>query len=375
MTKDFSKKPLLIELDLTFFSDKTEEPTEKKISDTRKKGSVARSQELSMAIQLLALFLSLRVFGNLAIERMLGIYRWSLGSVISDYIKSERRIPTVASVHGLMSDVYQQMLLIMLPFMLVGFFSGLFGTGLQFKFKVSTEPLKPSLSKFNPINGFKRMFSVQALMNLLVSIAKIVIIFFVAYSDIKSHENELFILYELDLTQAVALIVDLVIDIGIRISVIYLVVGFLDYFIQRIRFKNNIKMTKQEVRDEYKDEEGDPEIKGRQKQKMREVSQRRMMQQVPKADVVITNPTHIAVAIKYDADQAEAPVVVAKGEDFVAEKIKETARENNVEIVENKPLARALYTTVDINAQIPPELYQAVAEVLAVIYNKKHKRG
>jgi len=375
VTKDFSKKPLLIELDLTFFSDKTEEPTEKKISDTRKKGSVARSQELSMAIQLLALFLSLRVFGNFAIERMLGIYRWSLGSVISDYIKSERRIPTVASVHGLMSDVYQQMLLIMLPFMLVGFFSGLFGTGLQFKFKVSTEPLKPSLSKFNPINGFKRMFSVQALMNLLVSIAKIVIIFFVAYSDIKSHENELFILYELDLTQAVALIVDLVIDIGIRISVIYLVVGFLDYFIQRIRFKNNIKMTKQEVRDEYKDEEGDPEIKGRQKQKMREVSQRRMMQQVPKADVVITNPTHIAVAIKYDADQAEAPVVVAKGEDFVAEKIKETARENNVEIVENKPLARALYTTVDINAQIPPELYQAVAEVLAVIYNKKHKRG
>ena len=133
-------------------------------------------------------------------------------------------------------------------------------------------------------------------------------------------------------------------------------------------------MTKQEVKDEYKDSEGDPEIKGRQKQKMREVSQRRMMQDVPKADVVITNPTHIAVAIRYDESSLQAPVVLAKGEEIVAQRIKDTARENNIDIVENKPLARALYTTVDVGAEIPPELYQAVAEVLAVIYNKKRKR-
>lgn len=375
MTDDVCQKPLLLELDLTFFSDKTEEPTAKKISDTRKKGSVARSQELSMAVELLALFLSLRIFGQWALGRLLGIYRWSISSLIPDYIKSERRIPTVASMHTLMSDVYEQMLIVMIPFMAAGFLSALFGTGLQFSFKISTDPLKPKLDKFNPVNGFKRMFSKQALVNLLISIAKIAIVFFVAYSVIKGHLNEIFILYELDLMQALALIVDLVIDVGIRISIVYLVLGFADFFYQKRKFRNDIKMTKQEVKDEYKDSEGDPEIKGRQRQKMREVSQKRMMQQVPKADVVITNPTHIAVAIQYDAEKSDAPLVVAKGEELVAQRIKEVARDNNVEIVENKPLARALYTTVEIGAQIPPELYQAVAEVLAVIYNKKHKRG
>ncbi len=374
MTKDVCQKSLLLKLDLTFFSDKTEEPTAKKISDTRKKGSVARSQELSMAIELLVLFIALKAFGKWAVGKLLEIYRWSLSSALPDYINSERRIPTVASMSTLLSDVYKQMLVVMIPFMAAGFLSALLGTGLQFSFKVSTEPLKPKLDKFNPVNGFKRMFSKQALVNLLISIAKIAIIFFVAYSVIKGHLNEIFILYELDLMQAVSLVVNLVMDVGIRISVVYVILGFLDFFYQKRKFKNDIKMTKQEVKDEYKDTEGDPEIKGRQRQKMREVSQRRMMQQVPKADVVITNPTHIAVAIQYDSEHSEAPRVTAKGEELVAQRIKEVARENNVDIVENKPLARALYTTVDIGAEIPPELYQAVAEVLAVIYNKKHKR-
>lgn len=374
MTKDVCQKSLLLKLDLTFFSDKTEEPTAKKISDTRKKGSVARSQELSMAIELLVLFIALKAFGKWAVGKLLEIYRWSLSSALPDYINSERRIPTVASMSTLLSDVYKQMLVVMIPFMAAGFLSALLGTGLQFSFKVSTEPLKPKLDKFNPVNGFKRMFSKQALVNLLISIAKIAIIFFVAYSVIKGHMNEIFILYELDLMQAVSLVVNLVMDVGIRISVVYVILGFLDFFYQKRKFKNDIKMTKQEVKDEYKDTEGDPEIKGRQRQKMREVSQRRMMQQVPKADVVITNPTHIAVAIQYDSEHSEAPRVTAKGEELVAQRIKEVARENNVYIVENKPLARALYTTVDIGAEIPPELYQAVAEVLAVIYNKKHKR-
>jgi flagellar biosynthetic protein FlhB len=374
LTKDVCQKSLLLKLDLTFFSDKTEEPTAKKISDTRKKGSVARSQELSMAIELLVLFIALKAFGKWAVGKLLEIYRWSLSSALPDYINSERRIPTVASMSTLLSDVYKQMLVVMIPFMAAGFLSALLGTGLQFSFKVSTEPLKPKLDKFNPVNGFKRMFSKQALVNLLISIAKIAIIFFVAYSVIKGHLNEIFILYELDLMQAVSLVVNLVMDVGIRISVVYVILGFLDFFYQKRKFKNDIKMTKQEVKDEYKDTEGDPEIKGRQRQKMREVSQRRMMQQVPKADVVITNPTHIAVAIQYDSEHSEAPRVTAKGEELVAQRIKEVARENNVDIVENKPLARALYTTVDIGAEIPPELYQAVAEVLAVIYNKKHKR-
>ncbi len=148
-------------------------------------------------------------------------------------------------------------------------------------------------------------------------------------------------------------------------------VGIADYAYQKFRFNEEMKMTKQEVKDEYKNTEGNPEIKGRQRQRMREASRRRMMQDVPKADVVITNPTHLAVAIKYEPELNKAPIVLAKGEDYLAQKIRELAKENRIEIVENKPLARMLYANVDVGSEIPPELYQAVAEILAMVYNMK----
>ena len=170
------------------------------------------------------------------------------------------------------------------------------------------------------------------------------------------------------MNQAVTLIGSIIINTGLKISFVYLVVGIADYAYQKHKFNEDMKMTKQEVKDEYKNSEGDPQIKGKQKQRMREASQRRMMQDVPKADVVITNPTHLAIALKYDAEVSEAPVVVAKGEDYVALKIKEVAQENNIAIVENKPLARMLFSNVDIGSEIPPELYQSVAEILAMIY-------
>ena len=152
-----------------------------------------------------------------------------------------------------------------------------------------------------------------------------------------------------------------------------MIIAFLDYFYQKWKFNEDMKMTKQEVKDEYKNQEGDPQVKGKQKQRMREASMRRMMQQLPEADVVITNPTHYAVAIKYDPDKFDAPYVLAKGEDFLAQRIKEIAKENNIEIVENKPLARMLYANVDIGGLVPPELYQAVAEVLAFVYHLQGK--
>ena len=164
-----------------------------------------------------------------------------------------------------------------------------------------------------------------------------------------------------------------VIDVGLKISLVYLVIGIADFAYQKFKFKDDMKMTKQEVKDEYKNTEGDPQIKGRQRRKMQEVSQKRMMQDVPKADVVITNPTHLAVAVQYDADASPAPIVIAKGADFVAQKIKEVAKDNQIEIVENKPLARMLYANVDIGAQIPPELYQAVAEVLVFVYKAQNR--
>ena len=165
---------------------------------------------------------------------------------------------------------------------------------------------------------------------------------------------------------------EVVLNAGLKISIAYLMIGIADYIYQKYKFREDMKMTKQDVKDEFKNTEGNPEIKGRQRQKMREVSQRRMMQDVPKADVVITNPTHYAVAVQYDAEKAKAPIVLAKGEDFLAQKIKEVAKENHVEIVENKPLARMLYANVDVGQEIPPELYQAVAEVLAMVYNMKN---
>ena len=162
------------------------------------------------------------------------------------------------------------------------------------------------------------------------------------------------------------------IDVGFRISLVYMIVGIADFVYQKHKFNEDMKMTKQEVKDEFKNTEGDPQIKGRQRRKMQEVSQKRMMQDVPKADVVITNPTHFAVALRYDTKESTAPVVVAKGADFVAQKIKEIARDNQIEIVENKPLARMIYHNVDVGAEIPPELYQAVAEVLAYVYRLKN---
>ena len=260
----------------------------------------------------------------------------------------------------------------MLPFFAFGFIIAILANIVQVGWKVTTKPLQPKADKFNPINGFKRMFSKDSLFELLKSIAKILVIIYVAYTSIKDKADNIFLLYDIPLMQAVILCGTIIIDAGFKISMVYLVIGLLDFAYQKHKFNDEMKMTKQEVKDEYKNTEGNPEIKGRQKQRMREASQRRMMQDVPKADVVITNPTHLAVAIKYDAETSKAPVVLAKGEDYVAMKIREAAKENQIEIVENKPLARMLYANVEIGQEIPPELYQAVAEVLAMVYNMKN---
>lgn len=201
---------------------------------------------------------------------------------------------------------------------------------------------------------------------------KIGIIAYVVYDALKDQWGMLRNLYELSLMSAIQLIGDTVITLGIKISAFFMVIAFIDYFYQKYKFKEDMKMTKQEIKDEYKQTEGDPHVKGQIRQKMREASRRRMMQELPQADVVITNPTHLAVAIKYDRENSKgAPVVIAKGADYLAEKIKEVARENAIEIVENKPLARMLYYNVEIGMEIPPELYQMVAEVLAYVYRLK----
>lgn len=368
---------LLLQYNLQFFAqegpggEKTEAATPKRLSDARKKGQVAKSKELTNAFGLLALFVTLKIFVGFVGSNFIYVFKWMYGNRMPDFVDSQKDGMSVPAVLSLLVPVFLRMLMIMAPFLVVGIMVCLLGEIVQVGWQVSTEPMKPSLNKINPINGFKRIFSKKSIFELFKSILKVIIIFWVAYNTLKDKAPMLFELYDINLKGAVALVGDIIIDTGLKISLFYFIIGIADYIYQRRKFNEDMKMTKQEVKDEYKDTEGNPQIKQRQRQKMQEVSQRRMMQSVPEADVIITNPTHLAIALKYDADESVAPVVVAKGEDYVANKIKEVARENNIMIMENKPLARALYATVDIGQEIPPELYEAVAEILALVYNSK----
>ena len=371
---DLEKLPL----NLQFFAkdgpggEKTEEPTAKKLEDARKEGQVAKSKEIANGLGLLALFLLLKIM---------------VGSIGTSFLESfsmvYNRIPVICKLNGgaspmgdisvLLRTVMLRLLIILLPVLLIGFAVAFVSDLFQVKWRPTSKPLQPKFSKLNPLNGIKKIFSAQSLVELVKSVAKILLIALVTYSYIKKKSGLLYALYDMSMMQAVNLIGETVIELGIRISAIYMIIAGADFMYQKYKFKNDMKMTKQEVKEEYKNAEGDPEIKGKIKARMREASQRRMMQAIPKADVVITNPTHYAVAIRYDTEVAPAPIVVAKGSDYLAQKIKQIARENNVEIVEDKPLARMLFANVDVDKQIPPELYQAVAEILAMVYYAQGK--
>ncbi|MBQ6887501.1 MAG: flagellar biosynthesis protein FlhB [Lachnospiraceae bacterium] len=352
--------------------EKTEPATPKKLSDARNKGQVAKSREVANGLGMLALFLVLKFWvgsmGTKFLHLFSGVY-----NKIPETVKMYGGQVPANDILIILQDAVMRLMILVAPVFLVGFLVAFLSDYVQVKWKITTEPLKPKFSKLNPVNGMKRIFSIQSLVELIKSVAKIILVTYVAYSYLINEKENIFILYDIPLMQAIQLCGELVIELGIRISLVYMIIAVLDFAYQKYKFNKDMKMTKQEVKEEYKQSEGDPQVKGKIKQKMREASMRRMMQDLPKADVVITNPTHYAVAIKYDPDQYDAPIVLAKGEDYLAQKIKEKARENNIEIVENKPLARMLYANVEVGQAIPPELYQAVAEVLAFVYRLKGK--
>lgn len=362
----------VVSMRLQFFADegadKTEQATPKKLQDARKEGQVAKSQELSTAVMLLAFFVAVKVFVGFIGERFLGRFKETY-QVIDVYVTDEFGPATAGAF---LQDSLVEILLICLPVFAVAVVISVVVNVAQVKWQVTTKPLKPKLSKFDPIKGFKRIFSKDKLFVLIKDILKIALIFYVVYSDLVDAAGAVVALYDFSLEQAVLYVGDFVIDLGIKLSAIYLIIGFADYIYQKLKFKKDLMMSKQEVKDEYKQQEGDPQVKGKIKSKMREVSQRRMMQKLPEADVVITNPTHFACAIRYDKEVSEAPVLIAKGADYLAQKIKEVAKENGIPIVENKPLARMLYYNVDLDSEIPRELYQMTAEVLAYVYRLKN---
>ncbi len=370
---DLRNAGFLLSYRLQYFADaaeKTEEATSKKLSEARKEGQVARSKELITAAGLTALFLVIKSFAGYYTEHFLEMFQRTYSSI--GEVAGEELTPGIA--HEIFRDMISTILITCLPIFIAGMLVSFIVVLYQVKWKISAKPMRPKLSKLNPIKGFKKIFSKDKLVELLVEVVKIAIIAYIAYDTLKDEWATLLNLYDISLIQAVILTGDIILSLGLRICLFFLLIGFADLFYQKIKFRKDMRMTKQEVKDEYKNSEGDPKVKSQIRSKMREVSQRRMMQQLPKADVVITNPTHLAAALQYDKSISEAPILIAKGADYLAQKIKEVAKENDIAIVENKPLARMLYYNVELGKEIPPELYQMAAEVLAYVYGLKNQK-
>ena len=357
----------LFAFDLQRFAggEKTGEPTAKKRADARKKGQVGRSQELNTAFVLLIGFFSLKLLWDYIYLSIAG-YTTYVFSNLNQVVDAENILRIFIGIAIVLAKTAFP---IMSAIMLIGLAINFFQVGLTF----NTESIEFKLDKLNPINGFGRIFSKRSLVELAKSFFKILVIGFFLYRFI--HEQILampqFMFF--DLTTSLSLVAEIIFHMAFIVIGVIMVMALMDYGYQKWQTTQDLKMTKQEVKDEMKQSEGDPQIKGKIRQKQRQMAMARMMKEVPKADVIITNPTHFAIALSYQQGMS-APLVVAKGQDIVAQRIKEIAREARVPIVENKPLARAIYAAVQIGDAIPQELYQAVAEVLAYVYRLKNTR-
>ena len=347
-----------------FAGEKTEEPTAKRRADALKKGQVGRSQEINAAFVMLAGFFVLRMLGGDAVDEIMNYSVYIFGNLNFD-VNEETIMQLFISIVILLAKTS-------IPLMLFIMVIGLAMNVAQVGFNFSTEKLSFNPGRLNPISGFGRIFSKRSLVELAKSLVKIAIIGSLVYMNLSEELWQMPKLIFVDIFAGAAQISDVVFNLAFKIIGLFMVMAVLDLIYQKWQNTQDLKMSKQEVKEEFKQQEGDPQIKGKIRQKQRQMAMSRMMKEVPKADVIITNPTHLAVALKYEAGMP-APVVLAKGQDAVAQKIKELARENSVPIVENKPLARALYAAVDVGGSIPQELFKAVAEVLAYVYKLRHR--
>ena len=259
------------------------------------------------------------------------------------------------------------------PVLIASLLAAVLATGIQTKFKISGEQIKFKFSNISLFQGFKRLFSLRSIVELIKSIIKTIAIGYIMYLQIKKVFESCASMMSNDIDQSCLQIVNDIMDMVIQMTLVFLAIAAADYFYQWWDYEKNIRMTKQELKEEYKELEGNPETKGRIRQEQRKISGRRMMQQVPEADVVVRNPTHIAVALRYHPEEDRAPVVLAKGQDYLAKKIIEIAQQHHIPMKEDKPLAHALYAAVEVNEQIPEEFYQAMAEVMAWVYHLKQE--
>ncbi|WP_019638063.1 flagellar biosynthesis protein FlhB [Paenibacillus fonticola] len=349
-----------------FAGEKTEKATPKKRQDARKKGQVAKSQDLSGSIVLLSAFLCLLMFGGFIKERLILLF--------SDvYFHRMNMDVTKENVMTMFGDYMFQILLLLAPVFLVVVVMAVIANYAQVGFLLTGEPFKIQFKKLDPIKGFKRIFSMRSLVEFLKSLLKLTIIGYLVYSTVWGARGNIAALGHVTIEDAFYFTSKLTMNLGLKIGAALFVLAVLDYLYQKYEHEKNLKMSKQDIKDEYKKMEGDPLIKGKIRERQRRMALQRMMQEVPKADVIITNPTHFAVALKYEGSEMDAPQIVAKGQDYVALRIREIAKEHGVIIMENKPLARALFQRAEIGDSIPADLFQAVAEVLAYVYRMKGK--
>ena len=348
--------------------EKTERATSKKRRDARRKGQVRRSQDVNTA------FCAIVMFGLL-----FAIWPWFVTQLTGIFTAQLSRDSIMMASGGLsyneISALFVRLLLgffgVMFPILGASFVAGVAINVLQIGFMFTTETMKFKPSKINPINGFKQLFSPRKLVDLTKNILKIILIGLVAYTDYMSLLEKFGSYVGQDVYVSFIDIMRTAFLMALKMCIVMVFIAVAVFLYQWWKYEKDLKMTKQEVKDEYKMMEGDPKIKAKIKHKQLQMSSMRMMQQVPEADVVITNPTHYAVALAYKEKEQVAPVVVAKGQDYVAHKIREKAMENGIQIVENPPLAQSLFTMCDVYDEIPEDLFQAVADVLVFVYRQK----
>lgn len=349
--------------------EKTEKASPKKRKDERKQGNIFKSQDIITIISLLGVFYGLKFLFPIIHESVRGFTALCF-----------RGIETVedAAVPGSQMVLLQlliQYLKSSIPMLLLAVAFGILGVGIQTRFLFSMKSVAPKLNRINPLSGFKKLFSIKSVIQLIKSLIKIIILLVLIYQSIRDCMPFMVKSVSMPVTGAAAYLFQYIMSMVLKIVMWFTVVASFDFLYEWWDYERQIKMSKQELKEEYKQLEGDPQIKGRIRNLQRQRARNRMMQAVPTADVVIRNPTHFAVALKYDFDKDSAPVVVAKGKDHMALKIVEIANANHVSVIENKPLARAVYSAAEVNREIPPELYGAVAELLVYLYKLKNKKG
>jgi len=346
--------------------EKTEDATPKKKSESKKKGQVAKSKEISSTATLLTSILLMIMLGAYILDNLKAILILFLNNYLT-FTLTDYTFKTVLLVSIMKFGIL--ILPIMVPIMITGIIASLMQSGFIF----TGEPLKPDLKKLDPISGFKKIFSMRSVVDLLKNLAIVTAISVIAYNFVKGNYLDIMTYGSLKIEAVLGVFGSLVVGIFFKIAIFMLIISIIDFSYQKYKHNKELKMSVQEIKEEYKQQEGDPQIKSKIRQKQREMASSRMMQQVPDATVVITNPTHLAIAIKYEQGGEGAPIVVAIGADNVAIKIKEVASENDIPIIENKPLARLIYKELDIGSEIPADMYQAVAEILALVYKLKKK--